>query len=290
MLALFKKNWFLVLFLILIIYLSFLFFHARENSCESYSLFISNESVTDSKSIIVFNETFSNYEKYSQVIDQVESIAGFDYSESNTHASLSDQNYGGEKSLSLLFISKEETFIIKKEFSEPLNLSRWKNHGVITAWSKIDPADNIAEVKLTLIDINGNKKEFSALKNILLGTEDKIKQDDPYPDYFFSESAGVLSKWEDFKLVSGWNYLFWRTETNYTNASKAFDDGAVIKYEVTYLLYNQSVTQSIYLDNIRVSDGLQKMKTLLVERGIHQMVLHNMVYLILTHQTMGILC
>jgi|SRR3989344_7026587 len=89
------------------------------------------------------------------------------------------------------------------------DLSRWKDQGVITAWTDISNRDEINRIDLKLIDSSGKDVTLYGVENLKFPLEDnRIKSNDAFLDYDFNCDQN-LTKWEDYMLIDGRNFLFW---------------------------------------------------------------------------------
>jgi len=136
-----------------------------------------------------------------------------------------------------------------------IDLLRWKQNGYFTAWLNVENRSGISGVKLVLGDSNGSYREYSEIQNMLVDELDVIKIDDVYPNLKFQLNEGV-GEWQDFRLVNGENYLFWRADYYMDYGQVNLSD--VRWYKVIFSLANTSSPQNIVLSNLRVQDGIQK--------------------------------
>lgn len=206
-----------------------------------------------------FVDNFDSYKEYSYSIDQMEDINNvYLYGDVN-NLKLSDDDYGGEKSISFdLLPGDNNRLMIERRFDTPLDISRWNSAGVFSSWIKFEDSNVASKVSLVIEDINSNSREYNSLENLISTETDQIKSNDVFPDYTLPEQEGV-KKWEDFKLVNNWNYLFWRADS-FQEVSKV-DMSKIVKYKIIITLGEKRENkQNIKIDNLRVSDGLQKKK------------------------------
>jgi len=91
------------------------------------------------------------------------------------------------------------------------NISRWKDGGVITAWSFVDDYNEIRRIDLILKDSSNKEIRLNGIANLEVSrAENKIKSNDIFPDYNFKLCKNqTLITWEDFMLINGKNFLFW---------------------------------------------------------------------------------
>ncbi len=201
------------------------------------------------------SDDFCSYEEYSASLDQMEDLETISVSGAAREVQLSDNNYGGDKSLKFLMPknSRKQT-VIKGVLAS--DLGRWASGGVYSAWIHLESHESVQSVSLSLVSQSGTR-HFTSLENILTEEENKIQSDDIFPDYYLPEKDGEShNKWEDFMLSNGWNYLFWRAD-EYSDEGE-FDISKVESYQMTINYYEDRVAQNINLDNLRVSDGLQR--------------------------------
>jgi len=112
------------------------------------------------------------------------------------------------------FANYEESSAVISLDRKGYNLEKWKNEGVITAWTNIEDYTKIERIDLILRDINGNESRLNGVENINLPRElNKIKSNDEFSDYNFKLCDNQsLRTWEDFMLINGKNFLFWEWE------------------------------------------------------------------------------
>lgn len=210
----------------------------------------------ENNSISYLKENLCSYEANSKSIDEVEDLTNVNLYGDAESADLSPENYAG--SFSAIFTlgnsSKDYKAIFEKR-SLSLDVSRWQGDGVYSAWVKFEKPEDVSSVNLVLESKNGARRTYNELQNIHIDEENKIRQNDPHPDYLLPEGDGQY--WQDFQLVYGWNYLFWRGD-------RYLDSGDFLANEVVAYQFNFNLRQNytsgkkIYVDNVRVSDGVQK--------------------------------
>lgn len=219
------------------------------------------------KDIYYIAENFSSYGNiYSKSIDQMEDINGIILQGNAKNLKISSDYYGGNKSISFTIYgnNKNDSATIRRNFVQSFNLSRWDDKGYFTSWIKLDNRSGILGVSLVIGDKNGNYRSYNELINMQIDDPDLIKINDEYPDLSFVDKNEGVKEWQDFRLVSGWNYLFWRTDQGYfvdtTNNkdNQSVDMSNIIWYEIVLNLSSSVREQNINLDNLRVQDGLQR--------------------------------
>lgn len=218
----------LLLGIILLIIFNFFSLPSKETQFEidsnNYSL-SKTDTLKDKEIITHLVDNFDSYEnKYSQVIDS---------------------------ELNKIKIDSNE-LILRKKLNNPLDLSKWDGNGVLYGWLDIEDSNDISSVQLILISKSGSRS-FLIIENTL-NSKNTLKIDDKdIPDYYLPKDEG-LNKWEDFLLVNGANFLFWRGD-NYTESGK-FDIKDVEEYKLIVKTANLS-EQNIIFRDLWVADGLQ---------------------------------
>ncbi len=219
------------------------------------------------KDIYYMAEDFDSYGNiYSRSIDQMENINNTILLGNTKDLKLSSDHYGGDTSISFTIYGdgKNVSSGIRKNFEKALNLSRWSDRGYFTSWIMLDNRSGILGVTLVVGDNNGNYRSYKELPNMQIEDPDLIKIDDKYPDIMFIDNKEGVNKWQDFRLVSGWNYLFWRTDKGYFvdtithENDQSVDLGNITWYEIIVNLSKTTHKRVINLDNLRVQDGLQR--------------------------------
>ena len=204
-------------------------------------------------------EDFSGYAEYSRSIDSFEHDVALKINGRPLETENSWDNYGGEWSIRFEVGPEDATYQelhIEREIPS-VNLSRWNEEGVFSAWIKLENSSGVDAISLKLVDENGYFRVFRKLENYHGPEGNEIMQDDLHNDYFLPET--ILSpKWEDYMLSEGWNFLFW--PANEFSESAGFDIGKVYAYEIIIETNPKFERQTVGLDNLRVSDGLQKEK------------------------------
>lgn len=189
-------------------------------------------------------EDFSTYADCSRVLDPFETVDGLT---GNVRiAGTSSENRGGERSVRVVAAAEES------KLSRPLSqdLSRWREQGVISFWIKLGDAAQVDRIDLVLRDASGQEARLKGLANLHLPPErNQIKSDDDFPDYYF-RGRQPNTKWEDFLLISGWNFVFWEI-----TEPLAIDFSQVASYTVV-IVRNTAVEQEMLCDNLRIQDGL----------------------------------
>jgi hypothetical protein len=209
-------------------------------------------------------ENFDSYGKvYSLSIDTIDDLQGFTIVGSAKNLEVSNENYGTEKSVAFTIspsIKGDSYVVIRKNLEEPLNLSMWDSFGYFSIWLKIENRIGISGVSLKIRDNSGNYRIFKELPNLQINDPDFVKINDIYPDLYFPENGTASNKWEDFRLVEGWNFLFWRADSSYWTDSNKVNMSEISWYEIIFNLTDNFSEQTLNIDNLRVEDGLQKIK------------------------------
>ncbi|OQB05696.1 MAG: hypothetical protein BWY19_00829 [bacterium ADurb.Bin212] len=225
---------------------------ASEKGGDFSQKIINNED----NSISYLRENFCSYRSNSKIIDEVEDIKNINLNGNAESLELSSENYAGKNSInfSLSNQTKGDKAIIERK-SLSLDLSRWKKDGIFSAWAKFEKPEDISSVTLILESKNGAKRIYNELQNVNINEENKIRVNDPHPDYSLPE--GENQYWQDFQLVYGWNYLFWRGD-QYSDSGD-FLVNQVVAYQLNFNLRQDYASgKKIHVDNVRVSDGVQK--------------------------------
>lgn len=242
-------------------------------SCTKYTEFdLEKKKLLDQgfseKDIYYIADDFDSYGNiYSRYIDQMEDIEDVILLGKARDLKISSEHYGGDKSISFVVynnhIYDNDTYnndnntsaVIRRTFEQHLNLSKWDNRGYFTSWLRLNNITGILGISLKIGDNNENYRLFNELPNLQADDLDIIQVDDIYPNIQYMYNEGV-SEWQDFRLVKGWNYLFWRAD-NFTDIGNV-DLYNITWYEIVINLSNSFNEQNINLDNLRVQDGLQR--------------------------------
>lgn len=206
---------------------------------------------------LIINETFQEYKNYSFPIDQMEENSGFISSNPKTNIKNSKDNYGGLESTQFIVKNINGKLFLSKELSEPLDLSRWQKRGIISLWMKLDKPQCVKNISVIFIDNRNISFQTYNLENKVLDQPNKIKQDDPYPDYYLFKDNSSLNKWEDFMLIEDWNYLFWKIDGNFSE-KEDINFSKITAYKISLKLDTNCNNVKINLDNLRIQDGLQR--------------------------------
>ena len=202
--------------------------------------------------ILHFVDNFDYNNKYSMVMDEMESLSGFMINGEVSDIGLSNDFLSGNSSIS--FIAKpygnSSILVAKRTFDEPLNLYRWTSTGVFSCWIKLENAREIAGVRMILFD-NSSSCSFIELVN-LQGPPNELKINGFRPDYFLPKQNNGMNMWMDYQLVNGWNYIFWDTNNHTGNINME----KVLGYQFEIRFYD-NFYRYIILDDFRVQDGLQ---------------------------------
>ncbi len=200
------------------------------------------------------HDDFCGYNEYSESLDQMESLDNISVLGAGEDVKLSNNNYGGEKSLEY-YLPADTSNQTKVSGAVKSSLVRWSESGVYSAWIHLDDRYGVKSISLSLVSDNGARR-FRPMENIITEEENRIKSDDIYPNYHLPEKDNEGNdEWEDYMLSNGWNYLFWRSDE--FEDSGDFSIESVDSYQIEINYYDGYRTQSINVDNLRVSDGLQ---------------------------------
>lgn len=204
-------------------------------------------------------EDFSGFDEYSRSIDSFEHDVALKINGRPVETKQSWDNYGGEWSIQFEVAPEDapdQELHLQRDIPS-VNLSRWNEEGVFSAWIRLENPSSVDAISLKLVDQEGNFRVFRKLENYNGPEENEIKQDDPHHDYLLPENI-YSPKWEDYVISEGWNFLFW--PSNEFSESAGFDIGKVSAYEIIIETNSEFERQTVRFDNLRVSDGLQKEK------------------------------
>lgn len=235
-------------------------------SCAKYTEFdLEKKKLLDQgfleKDIYYVADDFDSYgNMYSRSIDQMEDMENITLFGKARDLKMSSDHYGKDKSISFIIYDNDANTSagIRRNFEQPLNLSRWDNRGYFTSWLKLDSRTGILGLYLKIGDNNGNYRLFDELPNLQVDDPDIVQADDIYPDLQYIYNKEGINKWQDFRLINGWNYLFWRADLGHFNDTGNVDLYNITWYEIVINVSNSSSGQNINLDNLRVQDGLQR--------------------------------
>lgn len=231
-------------------------------SIDKKNLFDRNKGLTEDN-VYYIKDNFSSYGNvYSMLVDRMDNINGVTLFGKSRNLKLSHTKYG-EYDTVFLTISPEvdnnHSFAtIRKNFTQAINISRWNATGYFTSWIKLDNRKGIQGISLKIGDNNGNYRLYNELPNLQLDDPVLVKVDGPYPEIYFPNKREGVDRWQDFRLVNGWNYLFWRSDKGYFNDSGSVDIRNISWLEIIFDLNSTFSEQNVNIANVRIQDGLQK--------------------------------
>lgn len=231
-------------------------------SIDKKNLLGNNKGLTENN-IYYIKENFSSYgDIYSMLINRMDDINGTTLFGKAKNLKLSDSKYGEYDTVSFTIspdIKDDTHFVtVRKNLTQPINISRRNNIGYFTSWLKLENRKGIQGVSLKIGDNNGNYRLYNELPNLQLDAPVLIKVAGPYPDIYFPNKGEGVDKWQNFRLVNGWNYLFWRSDKGYFNDSGNIDMRNISWFEIIFYLNDTFSMQNINMADVRVQDGLQK--------------------------------
>lgn len=220
--------------------------------------------INNSGTIKYFKDTFDNYSDNSKLIEQFDNINGFQVKGDTSDVKTDPESYSGSSSLSLTVNgtsdSNDDSIVIRKNLSQPINLEKWTSSGIYSVWMKIKNRNGLLGVNLKIGDKNNSFRNFEEINNLQVNVPNNYDSDDTYPNIDFPEKRTLDESWTDYWLNNGWNYLFWRADDGFYKDNGAFDIKNITWFEITLRKDNTFQTQVILLDNLRIQDGFQKDK------------------------------
>jgi len=219
-----------------------------------------DKTINDSGTVHYLKEDFNGYIQNSKVIDQFDSLNNFQLAGAFSDEKLSTDRYSGQYSLSLQILpdSENHTLTIRKELDRPLDLSRWKDSGTLSLWTKVGDRKGITGIGLKIGDRENNYREYNEITNLQVDIPNNYDSDDVYPDVPLPDDSVGPKKWTDYWLNKGWNYLFWKTDKSHYAENGNFDIGNVAWFEITLNKNSNLSKQEILFDDFRIQDGIQK--------------------------------
>ena len=203
-------------------------------------------------------DDFTGYRRFSRLLDSFETSLHLEINGRQTEGQSRTDSYHGQKSIEISLSpaqnpSQDAGYLLKRTL-RPVDLSHWVGSGIVTAWIHLAAPKAIPAIGFRLLDEEGKRLDLGELKNYLGPEPNLVKQDDAHSDYYFPEDD-CMNKWEDFMLAEGWNYLFWRLDSASANE---IDMKKVVAYEILISTSSSNQPLVIALDDVRISDGLQR--------------------------------
>jgi len=220
-----------------------------------------NIVINPSGTINYLKEDFSRYSNNSKVISEFDDLDNLELTGLFSDKKLSSETYSGSHSLSLQTLPSSETsrsLTVKKQLSQPLDLGKWNDFGILSMWMKIADRKGITGVGLKIGDKDNNYREYQEIKNLQVNITNNFDTKDVYPDIELPSKKVNPSMWTDYWLNKGWNYLFWRADKDHYADNGILDIKNITWVEITINENANLAKQEILLDDLRIQDGIEK--------------------------------
>lgn len=216
--------------------------------------------INKSGTVNYFKDNFSAYKENSRVIDQFDTLSNLKIKGGFRGVNLSSDRISGN--YALFFQTKpsenqNNALVVKRELKNPIDLSRWKESGVVSLWMNVENRKGISDIGLRLGDKNNNSRDYKNIRNFQLDIPNNYESDDVYPDLELATSVDKPKEWTDFWVNKGWNYLFWQVKPGNFQENGALDLKNITWFEIRLTAKN-GISQQIMLDDLRIQDGIQK--------------------------------
>lgn len=169
--------------------------------------------INESGTVHYFKDDFSGYQQNSKIVDQFDNADNISFQGNAQATGLIAGSVSGEKAFSFQIkpeIKLGEKIVIRKNLAEPIDLTRWKESGILSLWMNLENRKGISEVGLKIGDDSQNSRDYGVVTNYQIDLPNNFDGDDVYPDIILGDSPNNESEWTDYWLNKGWNYLFWK--------------------------------------------------------------------------------